>query len=92
MKSVDYAQRQYLDERLNSSNNVRFLIPFFTRTTFGSASIAPGGIGGVTTRSNAILNGGGAAATSGKGQRTTGAIASPAKSVMSKVMDLMFGI
>lgn len=95
VKPVDHAQRQYLDERLNSSNNASILIPFFTpRTAFGrstGASIARGGIG-VTTRPNTILNGGGASATSVKGQRSTGAIASPAKSVMSKVMDLMFGI
>ncbi|XP_020585090.1 nuclear pore complex protein NUP35 [Phalaenopsis equestris] len=95
VKPVDYAQRQYLDERLNSSNHASLLIPSFSpRTTYGrstSSSIAASGIG-VTARPNTHLNGGGAFATDGKGQRSTGAIASPAKSVVSKVMDLMFGI
>ncbi|KAL0906188.1 hypothetical protein M5K25_024662 [Dendrobium thyrsiflorum] len=93
VKPVDYAQRQYLDERHNSSNQASLLIPFTPRTSYSrstSASMASGGV--VSARPNSHLNGGGASATDSKGQRPTGAIASPAKSVVSKVIDLMFGI
>lgn len=89
VKPVDPSQRQYLSESLNGSNHASFPVSSFApRATYGrrvdgGTSIAP--------RTNQP-NGGVAAAADSKGLRAAGAIASPAKSVVSKVIDLMFGI
>ncbi|KAK8935527.1 hypothetical protein KSP39_PZI013111 [Platanthera zijinensis] len=90
VKPVDPCQRQYLSVTLNSSNHASFPAPSFApratygRSVDGGASIAP---------RPSQPNGGRSSATAdSKGLRAAGAIASPAKSVLSKVIDLMFGI
>jgi nuclear pore complex protein Nup53 len=86
VKQVDPWQRQYLNEKTNENFQVGATDPF------PSQHVAPSSF---TTRnalaplpSNSMPNGIG----NGSGRGASGAIASPTKSVLSKVMDLMFGL
>ncbi|EEC70120.1 hypothetical protein OsI_00787 [Oryza sativa Indica Group] len=86
VKQVDPWQRQYLNEKTNENFQVGATDPF------PSQHVAPSSF---TTRnalaplpSNSMPNGIG----NGSGRGALGAIASPTKSVLSKVMDLMFGL
>ncbi|KAG0502386.1 hypothetical protein HPP92_002458 [Vanilla planifolia] len=86
VKPVDPLQRQYLNEKLESSKHGGMVLPTFApRAIYGRSSSS-------ASRPNGLANGGLATSIDGKGQRSTGSIASPAKSVVSKVVDLMFGI
>jgi len=87
VKPVDPVQRQYLNERLNSSTPGGFMVSLPPQSTSAkSADLNPVA---ASHRPHYLQNGG--TATNNGGRRATGAIASPAKSVVSKVMDLMFG-
>lgn len=78
VKAVDPSQRGFLNERPNGGSQVGFMVslPSQAPARKGAAYPPP------------------TAATAGEnGPRSAGgAIASPAKSVVSKIMDLMFGI
>ncbi|XP_019052907.1 PREDICTED: nuclear pore complex protein NUP35 [Nelumbo nucifera] len=77
VKPLDPIQRQALNERLNNQGFMT-LPPPSTSSDLSRSQITP--------RPYYVQNHGGNA------QRSVGAIASPAKSVVSKIMDLMFGI
>lgn len=83
VKQVDPWQRPYLNENTDDTYNGGMSVPF------PSQAVAPSGF---ATRnalaplpSNSMQNG-------NESNRGAGAIASPAKSVLSKVMDVMFGL
>lgn len=86
VKLVDPVQRQYLNERLNNSYGGFMVSSSLQSTPAKSAALHPAA---VCPRPQHQQNGG--TAINDGGRRSTGAIASPAKSVVSKVMDLMFG-
>nr|CAB3471840.1 unnamed protein product [Digitaria exilis] len=86
VKPVDTWQLKYLNENTNENYQDSATVPF------PSQPIAPSGF---ATRnalaplpSNSIMNG----SSNESGRGGSGAIASPSKSVLSKVMDLMFGL
>ncbi|EES02290.1 hypothetical protein SORBI_3003G028100 [Sorghum bicolor] len=86
VKPVDPWQRQYLNENTNENYQGSATI------TFTSQPVAPSGF---ATRnalaplpSNSVPNG----SCNESNRGASGAIASPTKSVLSKVMDLMFGL
>uniref|UniRef100_A0A0A9CG25 RRM Nup35-type domain-containing protein n=1 Tax=Arundo donax TaxID=35708 RepID=A0A0A9CG25_ARUDO len=86
-KPVDSWQRQYLNENTNENYQGNATV------SFPSQAVAPSS--GFATRnalaplpSNAMPNG----SCNESSRGASGAIASPAKSVMSKVLDLMFGL
>ncbi|KAK8955460.1 hypothetical protein KSP40_PGU017063 [Platanthera guangdongensis] len=90
VKPVDPCQRQFLSATLNSSNHASFPAPSFApRATYGRS--VDGGVS-IAPRPSQPNGGGSSATADSKGLRAAGAIASPAKSVVSKVIDLMFGI
>lgn len=82
---MDHLQRKFLNEKLNTSNQGSFNLPFRPHSSANvrstdvgvpsssKQSTTPVGISDVCRRSDG------------------GAIAAPAKSVISKAMDLMFG-
>ncbi|GAB4842287.1 Nucleoporin nup35 [Ancistrocladus abbreviatus] len=78
VKPVDPIQRQALNERINNQG--------FMTLPFPSPSRSSEQISSATTRPYHLQNG-----TSGARQ-SAGAIASPERSVLSKIVDLMFGI
>ncbi|XP_072998401.1 nuclear pore complex protein NUP35-like [Typha latifolia] len=90
VKPVDPWQRQYLDESLNNNYNGGFIAPLSLQPAVGSRSPAWS-----TQRpsphpyllQNSVTN-----TDKSVHSCSAGAIASPTKSVLSKVMDLMFGI
>ncbi|KAF0915949.1 hypothetical protein E2562_000585 [Oryza meyeriana var. granulata] len=86
VKQVDPWQRQYLNENTDENFQVGATVPFPSQpvapSTFATRNtLAP-------FSSNSMPNGIG----NGGGRGASGAIASPTKSVLSKVMDLMFGL
>lgn len=86
MKPIDPRQRQYLNESLNNNYTAGFLAPVPSPPT----SSVTRSTAGLFLRPYQLQNGG--AAPHDGARPSSGAIASPAKSVLSKVMDLMFGI
>lgn len=88
VKPVDPWQRQYLDENTNENYQGQGS----ATATFTSQPVAPSGF---ATRnalaplpSNTLTNG----SCNDSNLGASGAVASPTKSVLSKVMDLMFGL
>lgn len=86
VKPVDPWQRQYLNENTNENYQGSATLPFPSQ---------PAAAGGFSTRSvlaplpgNSMPNG----SCNESSRGASGAIASPAKSALSKVMDLMFGL
>uniref|UniRef100_A0A2P2IQ00 Nuclear pore complex protein NUP35 n=1 Tax=Rhizophora mucronata TaxID=61149 RepID=A0A2P2IQ00_RHIMU len=79
VKPVDPIQRQALNERLNDQGFMPLPPPLSTRTSEFSTSKA-------SQRPYYLQNG------STSVQQSGGAIASPAKSILSKIFDVMFGI
>ncbi|PKA63389.1 hypothetical protein AXF42_Ash005284 [Apostasia shenzhenica] len=93
VKAVDPVQRLYLHEMLTNSSHGSFMNYSFTpRSTFGRMGSSTLIASDAGTRLKSLPNGGSSAAVDGKGQRSNGAIASPAKSMVSKFIDLMFGM
>ncbi|XP_020096787.1 nuclear pore complex protein NUP35 [Ananas comosus] len=86
VKPIDPRQRQYLNESLNNNYTAGFLAPVPSPPT----SSVTRSTAGLFLRPYQLQNGG--AAPHDGARPSSGAIASPAKSVLSKVMDLMFGI
>ncbi|KAJ6804992.1 putative nuclear pore complex protein NUP35 [Iris pallida] len=86
VKPVDPVQRQYLNEKLNGSAHGGFMVSSHPQLAVRSA-VAPVPS---SSRPNYLTNG--SSDTHGRRQDSTGAIASPEKSVVSKLMDLMFGL
>lgn len=78
VKPLDPMQRQALNERLNSQGFMTLPPPSGRNSELNSLRASP--------RPYYLQNGNTSARQSG------GAIASPTKSVVSKIMDLMFGI
>lgn len=88
VKPVDHMQRQYLDAKINSSGLGGFTASLHPLSANGrSSDVFP--IGG-TSRPSYLKSS--MTATADSKPKSNGAIASPAKSVVSKVMDLMFGV
>ncbi|XP_038987616.1 nuclear pore complex protein NUP35-like [Phoenix dactylifera] len=89
VKPVDPMQRQFLTEKLNNINHGGFMVSLPSKLPGTRSSAAPSSSGALPhsyhrkTSTNAITD---------SGRHSTGTIASPAKSIVSKVMDLMFGI
>ncbi|XP_047327378.1 nuclear pore complex protein NUP35-like isoform X2 [Impatiens glandulifera] len=81
VKAVDPSQRKFLNERMN--NNNQGFMPLPPPPSFGNGSAIKS-----SSRVNYVQNG----SVSNSGQSGSNIIATPAKSVVSKVMDLMFGI
>lgn len=79
VKPLDPMQRQSLNDKLNNQGFMPLPLPSSTKTTELNASRAP-------SRPYYLQNGSATVRHSG------GAIASPTKSLVSKVMDLMFGV
>ncbi|TVU22736.1 hypothetical protein EJB05_32453, partial [Eragrostis curvula] len=86
VKPVDSWQRQYLNEDANENYQGSTTVPF------PSQPVAPNGFAIrnalAPLPSNSIPNG----SCNESSRGASGAVASPAKSVLSKVMDLMFGL
>lgn len=78
VKPLDPMQRQALNERLNNQGFMPLPLPS-SRNSEASTSKAP-------SRPYYLQNGNSSA------RQTGGTIASPTKSLVSKVMDLMFGV
>lgn len=89
VKPVDPMQRQFLTEKLNSINHGGFMVSLPSKLPAARSSAASSSFGALSrpshpqTLTDTITDG---------GRHSTGTIASPAKSILSKVMDLMFGI
>ncbi|XP_057967054.1 nuclear pore complex protein NUP35 [Malania oleifera] len=79
VKPLDPMQREALNERLNNQGFMTFPPPQSTRSSQPNTLRA-------TPRPYSLQNG------SASARQSTSAIASPAKSVVSKIMDLMFGV
>lgn len=90
VKAVDPQQHQYLNESLNSSYHGGFMASLPSRSTAGMSSSARSLLG-PPSRPYHLQNGTTTTTTNDR-ERRAGAIASPTKSIVSKVMDLMFGI
>lgn len=86
VKPVDPVQRQYLNERLNSPHGA-----FMVSLPPQSATKKPAGLSPAAASSHPQYLQNDGTTTTDVGHRSTGAIAVPAKSVVSRVMDLMFG-
>lgn len=78
VKPLDPMQRQALNERLNNQGFMTLPPPASSRSLESNPSR-------VSPRPYYLQNGSNA-------RQSSGAIASPAKSVVSKIMDLMFGV
>nr|XP_010915415.1 nuclear pore complex protein NUP35 isoform X2 [Elaeis guineensis] len=89
VKTVDPQQHQYLNESLNSSYHGGFMVSLPSEATAGMSS-APRSQLGPPSRPYHLQNG--STAATKDSERRAGAIASPRKSIVSKVMDLMFGL
>ncbi|XP_020269281.1 nuclear pore complex protein NUP35-like [Asparagus officinalis] len=76
VKPVDPSQRQYLNEKVSINSNGGFMGSLPSQSASKRSS---------TLSSVPLVKDGG-------GHRSTGAVASPVKSVVSRVMDLMFGL
>ncbi|XP_026664548.1 nuclear pore complex protein NUP35-like [Phoenix dactylifera] len=89
VKPVDPMQCQFLTEKHNSINHGGFMVSLPSKLHTATSSAAPSSLGSLPrpyhpqTRTNAV---------SDSGHHSAGTIAFPAKSVVSKVRDLMFGI
>ncbi|KAM0945740.1 putative RNA-recognition motif (RRM) domain, nucleoporin, NUP53 [Dioscorea sansibarensis] len=88
VKPVDHMQRQYLDAKINSSGLGGFTASLHPLSANGRSSDVFA-IGGTSRPSYLKAS---TTATADSKPKSNGAIASPAKSVVSKVMDLMFGV
>ncbi|KAJ6793962.1 putative nuclear pore complex protein NUP35 [Iris pallida] len=84
-KPIDPVQCQYLNEKLSGSAHGGFMVSSHPQLAGRTVAHVP-----ASARPNYLTNG--KTDTHGEGKHATGAIASPAKSVVSKVMDLMFGL
>lgn len=84
VKPVDPMQRHALNERLN--NNNQGFVPLPPPFAAGSGKTTPESIPSFRT-SHYLQNGSG-----NGGRHSAGSVAEPTKSVVSKVMDLMFGV
>ena len=78
VKPLDRIQRQALDERINNQGFVPLPLP--------SAGVTEANIWRAPSQPYYLQNGNKSA------RKAEGTIASPTKSVVSKVMDLMFGV
>ncbi|XP_073006975.1 nuclear pore complex protein NUP35-like [Typha latifolia] len=89
VKPVDQIQRQLLNERLQKINRGGFMVNLPPKMPAVKSTAAPSALGAFPRpyHPKADTN-----IISDSGRRATGSIASPAKSVVSKVMDLVFGI
>ncbi|CAL9119528.1 unnamed protein product [Musa textilis] len=87
VKPIDPQQKQYLNEHLESNHNRGFMVPVplgsVARSSAGRSPMAP------STRTHHKQHSSNIA-TGEAGQGSTKAIASPTKSALSKVMDMMF--
>ena len=87
VKPVDPVQHQYLNERLNGNTHGGFMVSLPPQSpAVKSAALNP-----VAASPHPCYPQNGGTTANDGGHRATGAIASPAKSVASKVVDLMFG-
>jgi nuclear pore complex protein Nup53 len=86
VKPVDPWQRQYLNENTKENYQGSATVPFPSQPVAASAFATRNGL--APLHSNSMPNG--SCHESSRG--ASGAIASPAKSVLSKAMDLMFGL
>ncbi|CAD5178271.1 unnamed protein product [Musa acuminata subsp. malaccensis] len=88
VKPIDPQQKQYLNEHLESNHNRGFMVPMPLGSVAGSSAgrspVAP------STWTHHKQQHSSNIATSETGQGSTKAIASPTKSALSKVMDMMF--
>ncbi|XP_008791646.2 nuclear pore complex protein NUP35 [Phoenix dactylifera] len=89
VKAMDPQQRQYLNESLNSNYHGGFMVSLPSQSTAGMSSAARG-LSGPPSRPYHLQNG--SITTTNDSEHRTRAIASPTKSVVSKVVDLMFSI
>ncbi|MQM08070.1 hypothetical protein Taro_040920 [Colocasia esculenta] len=86
VKPLDPTERRFLDEKLDSSNHLGFMVPLPASSGRRATVQSP-----LTASSRPYVQSNTATISDG-GRHAGGAIATPAKSVVSKVMDLMFGI
>ncbi|CAL9162395.1 unnamed protein product [Musa hybrid cultivar] len=89
VKPVDPVHRQLLKEKINRSNHGGFMVSLPSKSAALNRS-ATSNSSGILARSYQPKTN--SNVTTGSFNRATGSIATPAKSVVSKVMDLMFGI
>ncbi|XP_068637433.1 nuclear pore complex protein NUP35 [Aristolochia californica] len=81
VKQLDPGQRQFLDEKLNTTNQGFMVLP-----------PKPSGSASRVTPSKASPHPYYLQSANDNARRSVGAIASPAKSAVSKIMDLMYGV
>ncbi|CAO2199440.1 unnamed protein product [Urochloa humidicola] len=86
VKPVDARQRQYLNENTNENFQGSAVVQFPSQPVVPSSFVTRNALAPLP--SNSMLNGSSNESSSG----ASGAIASPSKSILSKVMDLMFGL
>uniref|UniRef100_A0A0D9UXZ2 Nuclear pore complex protein NUP35 n=1 Tax=Leersia perrieri TaxID=77586 RepID=A0A0D9UXZ2_9ORYZ len=86
VKQVDPWQRPYLNENTNENFQVGATVPFPSQPVVPSPFVTRNALAPLP--SNSMPNGIG----NGSGHGASGVIASPTRSVLSKVMDLMFGL
>ncbi|RRT59310.1 hypothetical protein B296_00016861 [Ensete ventricosum] len=88
VKPIDPQQKQYLNEHLESNHNRGFMVPMSLGSVAGSSAgrgpMAP------STWTQHKQHSSNIATSETGGQGSTKAIASPTKSALSKVMDMMF--
>ncbi|KAJ0971434.1 hypothetical protein J5N97_019393 [Dioscorea zingiberensis] len=88
VKPVDHVQRQYLEDKMNSGSLGGFTVSFSPPSASGrNSEVLP-----VVRTSRPYYLKASTTVTADSKPQLNGAIASPAKSVVSKVMDLMFGV
>ncbi|KAL6851768.1 hypothetical protein ACP4OV_020332 [Aristida adscensionis] len=89
VKPIDPAHRQQLDERLSGSNKGGFMVSLPPKSFGLKNSGASNQLGALPrpydpkANANVVRDG---------GRRATGSVAAPAKSIVTNVMDLIFGI
>ncbi|CAL4952201.1 unnamed protein product [Urochloa decumbens] len=86
VKPVDARQRQYLNENMNENFQGSATVQFPSQPVAPSSFVTRNALAPLP--SNSMLNG----SYNESSRGASGAIASPSKSVLSKVMDLMFGL
>ncbi|XP_019704081.2 nuclear pore complex protein NUP35 [Elaeis guineensis] len=90
VKPVDPMQRQFLTEKHNTISHGGFMVSLPSKSSYTArSSAAPSSLGALPCPYHPQTSGN---TISDSGRHSAGTIACPAKSVASKVLDLMFGI
>lgn len=89
VKPIDQMHRQQLDERFTGSNQGGFMVSFPSKSLVLKTTGASNQLGALPRPYDPKAN---PNVIRDAGRRATGSIAAPAKSIVTNVMDLIFGI